>query len=118
MTVRILQFGTTGQLARELLAQAKDFDVEITALSRAEADFADTAAVLQRLKGADADLVVLAPDDELTVDVAALAHKNPVSAYAGRRLRGVVRRTYLRGALVDPDHPHGRLLVRDQRGLR
>jgi len=68
--------------------------------------------------GADADLVVLAPDDELTVDVAALAHKNPVSAYAGRRLRGVVRRTYLRGALVDPDHPHGRLLVRDQRGLR
>ena len=68
--------------------------------------------------GADADLVVLAPDDELTVDVAALAHKNPVSAYAGRRLRGVVRRTYLRGALVDPDHPHGRLLVRDQRGQR
>ena len=37
MTVRILQFGTTGQLARELIAQAKDFDVEITALSRADA---------------------------------------------------------------------------------
>ena len=60
MTVRILQFGTTGQLACELLAQAKDFDVAITAISRAEADFADTAAVLQRLKDADADLVVLA----------------------------------------------------------
>ena len=28
MTVRILQFGVTGQLARELLAQAKEFDVE------------------------------------------------------------------------------------------
>jgi dTDP-4-dehydrorhamnose reductase len=60
MTVRILQFGTTGQLARELLAQAKDFDVEITALSRAEADFADPQAVLRRVKDTPADLVVLA----------------------------------------------------------
>jgi dTDP-4-dehydrorhamnose reductase len=60
MTVRILQFGTTGQLALELLAQAKDFDVEITALSRADADFADPAAVVRRLEGANADLVVLA----------------------------------------------------------
>jgi dTDP-4-dehydrorhamnose reductase len=60
MTVRILQFGTTGQLALEVLAQAKDFDVEITALSRAEADFADPAAVVRRLDGANADLVVLA----------------------------------------------------------
>jgi allantoinase len=65
-------------------------------------------------EGADADLVVLAPDERFTVDVATLAHKNPVSAYAGRRLRGVVRQTYLRGTLVDPDHPHGRLLVRGQ----
>jgi dTDP-4-dehydrorhamnose reductase len=60
MTIRILQFGTTGQLARELLAQAKDFDVEIAALSRAEADFADPAAVVAALKAAKADLVVLA----------------------------------------------------------
>jgi dTDP-4-dehydrorhamnose reductase len=60
MTVRILQFGTTGQLGRELSTQAKDFDVEIVALSRAEADFADPAAVVTRLKDAKADLVVLA----------------------------------------------------------
>lgn len=60
MTVRILQFGTTGQLALELLAQAKDFDVEITALSRAEADFADPQAVASVLAGAEADLVVIA----------------------------------------------------------
>ena len=58
MTVRILQFGTTGQLARELLAQAKDFDVEITALSRAEADFADPEAVARRIHGANFDLVI------------------------------------------------------------
>ena len=60
MSLRILQFGTTGQLARELLAQAQDFDVEITALSRAEADFADPAAVAARLAGTKADLVVIA----------------------------------------------------------
>jgi dTDP-4-dehydrorhamnose reductase len=60
MTVRILQFGTTGQLARELLGQAKDFDVEITAVSRAEADFANPDAVIRRLKSAPANLVVLA----------------------------------------------------------
>jgi dTDP-4-dehydrorhamnose reductase len=60
MTLRILQFGTTGQLARELLAQAKTFDVEITALSRAEADFADPQAVVAQLKAHPADLVVLA----------------------------------------------------------
>jgi allantoinase len=66
--------------------------------------------------GADADLVVLAPDEEFVVDVEALAHKNPVSAYAGRRLFGVVRRTWLRGTLVAPDtQPHGQFLQRGQR---
>lgn len=60
MTTRILQFGTTGQLARELLGQAKDFDVAITALSRAEADFADPQAVAALVAAHSADLVVLA----------------------------------------------------------
>jgi len=60
MTVRILQFGTTGQLGRELLAQAKDFDVEVTALSRAEADFGDPRACAAAVSGAKADLVVIA----------------------------------------------------------
>jgi dTDP-4-dehydrorhamnose reductase len=60
MTVRVLQFGTTGQLARELLAQAKDCDVEITALSRADADFADPQALARALEGVSADLVIIA----------------------------------------------------------
>ncbi len=60
MTVRILQFGTTGQLSRALLSQAKDFDVEIAALSRDEADFGDPQSVANRVRGANADLVVLA----------------------------------------------------------
>ncbi|MBA3780606.1 MAG: allantoinase AllB [Nocardioides sp.] len=66
--------------------------------------------------GADADLVVLAPDEEFDVDVARLAHKNPVSAYAGRRLSGVVRRTWLRGIPVTTESaPHGRFLQRGRR---
>lgn len=48
--------------------------------------------------GRDADLVVFAPDERFTVHQAELLHKNPVSAYDGADLRGVVRRTFLRGA--------------------
>jgi allantoinase len=48
--------------------------------------------------GADADLVAFAPDATFTVHATELLHKNPVSAYEGRELRGVVRRTWLRGA--------------------
>jgi len=46
------------------------------------------------------------------VDVHALRHRNPVSAYEGRTLRGVVRDTWLRGERVG-DAPRGRLLRRD-----
>jgi allantoinase len=58
--------------------------------------------------------VRFAPDDEFTVDVADLHHRNPVSAYAGRRLAGVVRETWLRGRVVG-DVPAGRLLRRGER---
>ncbi len=47
--------------------------------------------------GADADLVAFDPTAEFTVDVAELAHRNPVSPYHGRTLHGVVRTTWLRG---------------------
>jgi allantoinase len=59
--------------------------------------------------GYDADLVAVVPDEEFVVDVAALQHRNPISPYAGRTLRGVVRTTWLRGVPVD-DRPAGRLL--------
>ncbi len=68
--------------------------------------------------GADADLVRFAPDEEFTVDVERLHHRNPVSAYAGRRLAGVVRETWLRGVSIHPDTddtPRGRLLRRGDR---
>jgi len=63
--------------------------------------------------GFAADLVVFAPDEEFVVDPRALAHKNPVSAYAGHTLAGVVRQTWLAGIPLDVDaHPRGRLLRR------
>ena len=65
--------------------------------------------------GATADLVVFAPDESFTVDVASLRHKNPVSAYAGRTLTGADRQTWLHGRPVDIEaDPRGRLLPRGQ----
>lgn len=40
--------------------------------------------------GADADLAVWDPDATATVDPAALAHRHPVTPYAGRELAGIV----------------------------
>jgi allantoinase len=63
--------------------------------------------------GADADFAVFAPDDTVLVDAGRLRHKNPLTPYAGRRLRGVVRSTWLRGSRIDVDAPpRGQLLVR------
>jgi allantoinase len=63
--------------------------------------------------GADADLCVFAPDETAAVDVTRLHHRHPVTPYAGRRLDGVVRSTWLRGTPVDLDAgPRGRLLTR------
>jgi allantoinase len=65
--------------------------------------------------GADADLCVFAPDESAAVDPARLHSRSPVTPYAGLRLDGVVRATWLRGAPIDPDaEPHGRLLTRGE----
>ena len=62
--------------------------------------------------GFDADLSVFAPDEVFTVDPAQLHHRHPVTPYAGRQLKGVVRRTLLRGEWIDHERPMGRLLRR------
>ncbi len=63
--------------------------------------------------GADADLTVIDPEGSFVVDPARLAHRHPLTPYAGRTLDGVVRATYLRGRRADGDRPpHGRLLSR------
>ena len=69
--------------------------------------------------GYDADLCVFAPGDSFVVDAAALQHRNAVSAYHGKRLTGVVRRTWLRGVPVATGtttmgEPTGRLLSRTE----
>jgi allantoinase len=61
--------------------------------------------------GHDADFTVLAPDETFTVDPARLAHKNPLTPYAGLTLQGVVRGTWLRGEEIAADR-RGRLLSR------
>lgn len=53
-------FGTTGQLAREVLRQADAHDVKLTALSRAEADLSDPEACARRVAEHRPDLVILA----------------------------------------------------------
>jgi allantoinase len=64
-------------------------------------------------EGADADLCVLAPEETFVVDPRELEHRHPVTPYAGRRLAGVVRQTWLAGRPVDLDAPpRGRLLGR------
>ncbi|MGQ0843622.1 MAG: allantoinase AllB [Sporichthyaceae bacterium] len=62
--------------------------------------------------GADADLVEFAPDAEFVVHAEQLAHRHPITPYAGRTLTGVVRRTWLHGAVVGTT-PTGRLLARE-----
>ena len=69
-------------------------------------------------EGGAADLVAFAPADEQVVDPARLHHRNPVSPYAGARLTGAVRATWLAGRRADPDSgdhtPRGRLLARGE----
>ena len=60
MPIQILQFGTTGQLATELLRQAPAHDVAVTALSRADCDLSDPAAAARRVAELSPDLVVIA----------------------------------------------------------
>ena len=69
--------------------------------------------------GYDADFCVFAPDDGFVVDPTALFHRNPITPYAGRRLDGVVRSTWLRGheigsAAPAGEQPRGHLLTRGE----
>ena len=79
-----------------------------------------TLVGLQRRKGhvasgRDADLVVWDPGASFVVEPTRLQHRHPLTPYAGRRLRGVVHATYLRGRLVYRDgafaSPRGELLT-------
>jgi allantoinase len=67
--------------------------------------------------GLDADFVIWDPDAEFDVEAARLHHRHKLTPYAGRRLRGVVRETWLGGSRVALDvPPRGQILYR-ARGL-
>ncbi len=51
-------------------------------------------------EGYDADFVIFEPEAEFVVTEDRLYYRHPVSPYLGKRLRGVVKATYLRGQPV------------------
>ena len=72
-------------------------------MSRATADFAGLTTKGRIAVGADADLVAFAPDASESVAAEALLHRNKLSAYEGRSLRGLVRGTWVQGLPIDPE---------------
>jgi allantoinase len=76
-------------------------------MSAAPARFAGLSDRKGRIAaGFDADLVVLAPDEELAVEAEQLFFRHKVSPYLGRRLFGRVHGTLLRGACVYDGQHH------------
>ena len=60
MSLEVLQYGTTGQLAREILRQAPAHALDLTALSRVEADLANPETAAAQVRARKPDLVILA----------------------------------------------------------
>jgi allantoinase len=65
--------------------------------------------------GQDADLVAFAAEERWTVHAGELEHRNPVTAFDGREVRGRARRVWLAGKAWDP-HTRGELLARPSVG--
>jgi allantoinase len=87
-------------------ARARDFTLTDIArwMAEAPARLAGCGARKGRIAaGYDADFVVFDPESEFTVTEDRLHHRHAVSPYLGETLRGVVKRTYLRGQLVFED---------------
>jgi allantoinase len=70
-------------------------------MSAAPAEFAGVGGKKGRIaQGCDADLVVLAPEETVTVEAERLFFRHKVSPYLGQELLGRVRSTLLRGSCV------------------
>jgi allantoinase len=80
-------------------------------MSAAPAALANLPAKGAIAVGKAADFAVFAPDETFVVDPAKLEHRNPITAYAGSTLSGVVRQTWLSGEPIDSER-NGRLIAR------
>jgi allantoinase len=104
-------------------ARERGFSLEKVAtwMSTAPAHLAGLARKGAIAVGRDADLAIFDPEAEFVVDPNRLFHRHRVTPYLNQRLRGVVRRTYLRGRRVYEERqsfgpPSGTLLLRSRPG--
>lgn len=71
------------------------------------------------LPGNDADLILWDPEEQFVVETRQVLHRHSLTPYAGRTLRGSVKKTWVRGQLVyDEGHfsaPVGREVRRGER---
>ena len=81
--------------------QARERGCQLADLARwmagGPAELAGLASKGRIVVGCDADLVAFAPDASFVVEPGKLEQRHKLTPYAGRRLTGVVRRTWLRG---------------------
>ncbi|PIQ24186.1 allantoinase AllB [bacterium (Candidatus Blackallbacteria) CG17_big_fil_post_rev_8_21_14_2_50_48_46] len=89
-------------------AQERGFSLEELAklMSTAPADFIGQPQKGRIALGADADLVIWDPNARFKLSPEQIFFKHPVSPYLRQELRGVVKRTYLRGQLVFSEGQH------------
>jgi allantoinase len=94
-------------------ARSRGFGLDDVArwMAARPAQLAGLAGKGQIAPGFDADLVAFAPSGRFVVEPDGLRHRHRLTPYAGQRLDGVVRRTWLRGAPPGA----GRLLARGER---
>jgi allantoinase len=87
-------------------------------MASAPAQLAGCSAHKGRIaEGCDADFVIFDPEAEFVVTEDRLYYRYPISPYLGKKLRGIVKATYLRGQLVFSDgkfpvEPNGREIPR------
>jgi allantoinase len=94
---------------------ARERGVELPTVSRwmsaAPADLVGLRRKGRLAAGADADLVVFAPDEAFAVEARRLRHRHPLTPYDGAQLSGRVRRVFLRGRPVSADDPASGMLL-------
>jgi allantoinase len=100
-----LSLSATWTRARERSCQLTEL---VRWMATGPAQLAGLASKGRIAVGCDADLVAFAPDASFVVEPGLLEHRYKLTPYAGRRLTGVVRRTWLRGReIFGPDQPTG-----------